>query len=157
MTEFVMFQSGRDGITAAQAASSGHDARRDTVRSGQVVSFVIRDGRKIWRNVLANLFEIGLRERFDARRDCLIAQDQYRHVIFSRDIDGFDGDIETILNARRREHDAGRIAVAAKAGNVQVGLLDAGRHAGGRSAALNIANHQRDFRHDGPAERLGFE
>ena len=36
------------------------------------------------------------------------------HAVFARDVDGFDGGVETILHVLRREHDARRIAVAAE-------------------------------------------
>ena len=47
--------------------------------------------------------------------------------------------------------------MAAETGDVQIGLLDAGRHAGGRPAALHVHDHQRHFGHDRPAERLGLQ
>src|ERR1043166_9198942 len=47
--------------------------------------------------------------------------------------------------------------MTAKAGDVQIGLLDVGRHARGWPTALDVNNHQGDFGHYGPAKRLGLE
>ena len=61
------------------------------------------------------------------------------HVVFAGDVDRLDGGVKTILHAGRGEDDPRGVAVPAKAGDVQVGLLDAGGHAGGRPAALDVA------------------
>ena len=112
MTEFVVLQSGCNGITAAQAACSRHDARCNAVGRSQVVSFVICNWSKIGGNVLTNLFEIRFRESFDARCDGLVAQNQHGHIVFARDVDGFNGNVETIFDACWSEHHARRIAMA---------------------------------------------
>src|ERR1039458_8680265 len=65
--------------------------------------------------------------------------------------------VKSIFDVGRRQHDAGRVAMAAEAGDVQIGLLDAGRQAGGRPAALDIHNHQRHFGHDRPTQRFTLQ
>ena len=47
--------------------------------------------------------------------------------------------------------------MTAEAGNVQIGLLDARRQAGGRPAALDIHHHHRHLGHHAPADRFHFE
>ena len=42
-------------------------------------------------------------------------------------------------------------------GDVEVGLLDVGRHAGAGTAALDINNNQRYFGHDTPTDGFGLE
>ena len=130
---------------------------RHAVRGGQIVGLVIGHRREIRRDVLANLFEVRFREGLDARGNGLVAQNEHRHVVFARDVDGFNGGVEAVLDIRRRHHHARRVAMAAEAGDVQVGLLDLRRHAGGRAAALDVHHHQRHFRHDGPAERFHLQ
>ena len=80
-----------------------------------------------------------------------------RHAVFARDVHRFNGRVKTVFDIRRRNHHARGIAVAAEAGDVQIGLFDVGRHARGRAAALDVHDDQRHFRHDRPAERLGLE
>ena len=58
---------------------------------------------------------------------------------------GFDGDPEAIAGRRCGEHRNRRFRIASEHGLQQVGLLGLGRQAGGRAAALDVANHQRQF------------
>ncbi len=58
-----------------------------------------------------------------------------------------DHRVEAVLDARHRHHDLGRVAVAAVDRREQVALLDLGRLAGGRPAALDVDDHQRNLGH----------
>src|ERR1022692_1754017 len=157
VAQFVMFQAGRDGIFAAENARAGHDARHHTVQGRQIVGLVIGDRREIGIDVLTYLFEIRLGKGFDARGDGLVAQDVNGSVVFPGDVHGFDGGVKTILDIGRRDHDPRRIAVSAEAGDVEVGLLDVRRHAGGGSAALDVHHDKRYFSHPRPADRFSLE
>ena len=81
--------------------------------------------------------------RLEARGERLVAQQNHGATVFAREFDGVDRRVETIFHRRRRDDDARRIAVAAKAGDVQIALLDAGRQARARTAALHIDDDQR--------------
>src|SRR6185436_20621997 len=131
MTKLVVFQPGGDGVSPAQNPRAGHYAGRDAVLGRQIIRFVIRHWGEIRRDVLTNLFQIRLRERFDARGDRLVAQDNHRHVELAGEIDGLDGGVETILNIGRGEHDTRRVTVASETSLVQVRLFDTGGHARG--------------------------
>ena len=76
------------------------------------------------------IFQIRLDKRLDTGGNPLVGQDDDRHAVLTRDVDGFYRHVKTILDIRRRQDDARRIAVAAETGDVQVGLLDVGRHSG---------------------------
>ena len=96
-------------------------------------------------------------ERFDACGQRGVAQDEYRCAVFARDSGRFDRDVEAIFHRRWREHDARAVAVAAEDSLVQIALLHVGGQAGARSAALNIANDDRDLGHRRPTDCFGFE
>ena len=47
MAEFIMLEPGGNRVFAAQDPRAGHNARRNTIRRGQIVGLVIRDRREI--------------------------------------------------------------------------------------------------------------
>ena len=157
MSEFVVLEAGGDGIFPARDARAGRDVARDAVRRGEVVRLVIRDGREVRRDVLAEVLQVGAGECLDARRNRLVAQDDHRRAEFPRDVHRLDRRVEAVLDARRREHHARAVAVTAEDRDVQVALLLVRRHARARPAALHIDDHHRHLRHRGPAERLGLQ
>ena len=70
---------------------------------------------------------------------------------------GFDRDVETIFDCSCREDDARAVAVPAIDRLEQIALLDVGRQAGARSAALDIDDDERDLGHRRPADGFGLE
>src|ERR1051326_407940 len=157
MTEFVVFQPRGYGVSPAHDPRAGHYAGRDPVLGGQIVWFVVRHWGEIRRDVLTNLFQIRLRECFDARSDSLVAQDNHRHIEFAGEVDSLDGGVKTVLNIGGGEDNTRRVTVASETSLVQVRLFDTGGHARGGASTLNIADDQRDFGHHCPAQRLGLE
>jgi hypothetical protein len=86
--------------------------------------------------ILHQLLELRLVERFDARRERGVAEDEDGRAVFARDPRCFDGDVEAVFDGLRREHDARAVAVAAEDRLVQVALLDVvGRPVLGRRVA----------------------
>ena len=152
-----MFETGHNRILSAGDSRAGRRVTCHAVRRGQVIRLVIGDGRQIRRDILADFFEVGLFKGLDAGGDGLIGKDDDRDAESAGDIDRFDGGVKAILDIGRRQDHSRRIAVTAKTSEVEVGLLDAGRHAGGGPAALHVNQHQRQFGHHGVAQSLGFQ
>ena len=86
-----------------------------------------------------------------------VGKNDDRHHVFDGDAAGFHGDPEAIAGSGGREHGNGRFGVAAVESLQQVGLLGFGRQAGGRSAALDVADDEREFDGDGEAHGFGFQ
>ena len=105
MAEFIVFKAGDDGIFPALNPRARRDVARDTIGRGQIVGLVVGHRGKVGRNVLADFFEIRLDERLDARGDALVGQDDDRHAVLARDVDGFNRRVKTILDTRGRNHD----------------------------------------------------
>ena len=64
---------------------------------------------------------------------------------------------EAIARCRGSDYRHGRFGVAAEERLQQIGLLGFRRQAGGRAAALDVANHERHFDHDGESDGFGFQ
>ena len=157
MAHLVVFKAGHDGISAAGDARAGWGVTGHAVRRGKVVGLVIGDGRQVGRDILADLFELGFFERLDAGGDGLISKDDDWHAVVAGDIDRLDGGVKTILDIGRRQDNPRRIAVSAETGQVKVGLFDARRHAGGRTAPLHVNQHQWQLGHHRVAQGFGFQ
>ena len=66
-------------------------------------------------------------------------------------------DVKTILYGRGRQHRARAVAVSAKDRLVKIALLDIRGQAGAWSAALNVDNEERNFRHRRPADSFALQ
>jgi len=157
MAQLVVLQAGDDRILATGDAGAGRNMAGDAVGGREIVRLVIGDRRKVRRDILADLLKVGTGKGLDARGDALVGEQHDGRGVFAGDIHGFDRRVEAILDAGRCEHHAGTVAMAAEDGDVQVALLDAGRHPRARAAALHVDDDDWHFRHAGPAERLGLE
>ena len=116
-----------------------------------------RARRKIQFRIDHQILQLRFVERFDPRRQRGVAQNENRRAVFARDARRFDRDVETIFHRRGRQHDARAVAVPAENRLKQIALLDVGRQAGARSAALHVDNDERHLRHRRPADRFGLE
>src|SRR5436190_18447860 len=96
-------------------------------------------------------------EGLDARGQRRIAQDENGRAVFPGDARGFDRDVKTIFHGGRGENDARAVAVPAVDRLEKIALLDVGREAGARPAALDINNNERHLGHRRPADRLGLQ
>ena len=85
-----------------------------------------------------------------------LKKDDRRHV-FYRDCECFDDRAEAIRRPDGGDHRNGAFAVAAIQHLQQIRLLGLGRQAGARPAALNVDDHQRQFRHDRQADGFALE
>ena len=73
-------------------------------------------------------------------------QHEHRGLQPFRQIEGLRREFEGFARVLRQQHDVLGVAVG-RIGAVQhIGLLGAGRHAGGRPGALHVENHARNFR-----------
>jgi hypothetical protein len=104
MTQLIVLQSRHDRVLASRDACARRKMPRDAIVRSQVVRLVIRDRRKVGRNILTNLFQIRLHERFDARRDSLVGENDYWSAVFARDVHRFNRRVKTIFHARGRQH-----------------------------------------------------
>jgi len=154
---FVMLQPAGDGITAAQDRRAGHHPAGCARDGRQVIGLVIGHGREVGRDVLAQALQVRLGKGFDAGGDGLVAQHEHRHVVLAGEVDGFNGGVEAVFDISRGQHHARGVPVAAKAGEVQIRLLDLRRQAGGRAAPLDVDHHQRHLGHDRPAQRFHLQ
>ena len=82
--------------------------------------------------------EVGLGEDLDAGGEALVGEDDDRGAVGAGDAGGLEGDVEAVLDVLRRQHDAGRVTMAAVDRLHQVALLNVGRHARRGSAALHV-------------------
>src|SRR5436190_7707601 len=96
-------------------------------------------------------------EGLDARGQRRIAQDENGRAVFASDARGFDRDVKTIFHGGSGENDARAVAVPAVDRLEKIALLDVGREAGARPAALDINNNERHLGHRRPADRLGLK
>ena len=94
--------------------------------------------------------------RLRAVGEVSVGQNNHRHHVFHGDAAGFDGGPEAIARRRRSNHGNRRFGVASEQRLQQIGLLGLSRQAGGRAAALNVANHQRHLDHDREPDALPF-
>ena len=118
---------------------------------------MFRNRSEIRGEVLADLLKLRLGEGLNAGRNALVAEQDHRGGELAGDVHRLDRGVEAVLNAARGDHHPGAVAMTAKGGDVEVGLLDVGRHPRGGTAALHINDHQRHLRHGGPADGLGLE
>ena len=86
-----------------------------------------------------------------------VGEHHHHHVEGLGDLARGDDRVEAVLDRARRDHDLGRIAVAAEHRGQQVALLGLGRLAGARAAALHVDDDQRDLAHHREADRLLLE
>ena len=92
-----------------------------------------------------------------AVRQISVGKNDDRHHVFDRDAGGFHRDPEAVAGRCRRENRNRSFGVAAKERLQQVGLLGLGRQTGRRAAALDVADHERQFDGNGQSHRFGFE
>jgi len=86
-----------------------------------------------------------------------VGQHDHRRHVGNGDARRLDHRVEGIAGAAGGEHRQGGFAVAAVQGQVQIRLLDLGRHAGGRPRTLHVDDNQRQFRRRGQAQSLGLQ
>ena len=145
-------------VTSGYLPSQHPRARRRVLRDAvERVGLVTVARSQVRLRIDHQLGQIRLVEGLDARGERRVAEDENRRAVFARDARGFDRDVEAILHRPGREHDARAVAVAAVDGLEEVALLDVGRQAGARAAALHIDDDERDLRHRGPADRLRLQ
>ena len=65
--------------------------------------------------------------------------------------------MQAVVDGRRRDHDARRLAVRAVDGLVEVALLGLGRHSRRRSGALGVDDHGGNLGGAGQADQLGHQ
>ena len=135
----------RPGACPVRVAGVGHEAV-GVVGLGRMLDLNpghVRDvGNQPW---LGAVGEVTISEKNDR---C--------HVTNGRG-DGLDRGVEAIGGRRRGDHGHGAFAVTPGHGLKKIGLFCFGRKARARAAALNVNHYQRQFRHDGQADRLGLE
>ena len=106
MAEFVMLQTGDDGILAAGDARARRQMARDAVRQLQIVGLEFLHGRKVGREVLADFLEVRLFEGFDAGGNTLVGDDDHRHAVFAGDVHRIDRGVEAIFDVGWGNHNA---------------------------------------------------
>ena len=100
---------------------------------------------------------VGQPPRLGAVGEVAVGQQDHRRPVLDRDAGRLDGDEEAVARALRRDDRQRRLAVAAVDRHQQVGGLGLGRQAGGRAAALDVDDEQRQLEAHGEAHRLGLE
>ena len=101
--------------------------------------------------------EVGQAPRLGAVGQVAVGEHDHRRAVLHGQPDGLDGDGEAVARRLGRQDRQGRLAVAAVHGVQQVGLLGLGRQPGGRPAALDVDDDERQLEVDGQADRLGLE
>ena len=86
-----------------------------------------------------------------------VGEDDDRHHVLEGDAAGLEGDPEAVAGRGGRDHRDGRLGVAAEEGLQQVGLLGLGGQAGRGTAALDVADHERQLGGDREPHGLGLE
>ena len=124
VTHLVVLESGEQRIFSVEDARARRNVLRDLIDR---IRLVCLPWRKVRLGIDHQLRKIRLVERFDARRERCVAQNENRRAVFSRDPCGFDRNIETIFHARGREHDSRAVAVTAEDRLMQIALLDVRR------------------------------
>ena len=101
--------------------------------------------------------EIGQAPRLGRVGDEGVAEDHDGRHVAGGETHRLDRDIEGLGGRAGGEHHQRRIRIAPVDGEIEVGLLGLGRHAGRRAGALGVEEDQRQLGGDGEAERLGLE
>ena len=86
-----------------------------------------------------------------------VGQHDHDHVERLGDAPGGDDRVEAVLDRARRDDHLRGVAVAAEDRGEQIALLDLGRLAGARPAALHVDHDQRDLGHHRQADGLLLE
>ena len=86
-----------------------------------------------------------------------VGQQEHRAHEPGGDPHGLDRHVEAVGRRLRGDDRHRALAVAAEHRLQQVGLLGLGRQAGARAAALHVDDDERQFGHDGQADRLGLQ
>ena len=101
--------------------------------------------------------DVGEPPRLRTVGEVAVGQQDHRGAVLERDPDRLDGRLETMGRAVRRDHRQRCLAVAAEQCEVEVGRLGLRRQAGGRSAALDVDDQQRQLDRDGERDGLALE
>ena len=86
-----------------------------------------------------------------------VGKNNHRNHVLDGDAAGFERGPEAIAGSRSGDDRNRRFRVASEQRLQQIGLLGFRRQAGGRTAALNVANHQRNFDGDGETQRFRLQ
>ncbi len=149
-----------------QAADAVHQPRRAGNRPGPGQPLVARVGlerrvaaraRGMLDRVERQILGLGNLPGLGAVGDVAVGQQHDRRHEPRGDPPGFLSHREAVGRAAGRQHRHRALAVAAKHGLEQVGLLGLGGQAGARAAALDIDDHQRQLGHHGQADGLGLQ
>ena len=99
----------------------------------------------------------GIVPRLGAVREIAVGKNDHGHHVLDRDAAGFERDPEAVARRRGRENRNRRLGISAEQRLQQIRLLGFRREAGGRAAALNVADHERQLDRDREAERFGLQ
>ena len=103
------------------------------------------------------IFHRGNFPRLGTVREVAVRKNNDGNHVFDGDAAGFEGDPEAIAGSGGSEHRNGSFGIAAEESLQQIGLFGFCGKAGGGAAALDVADNQRQFDHDGEAEGFGFQ
>ena len=137
--------------------SSRHDPR---AREGHIVSEVRLKPLRIGPELDVHLREVlDLRNppRLRAVRKIPVRQDKDRDHVVRGDAHRVERDVEAVGGRAGRQDAGRRIGVAPEHRLEKVGLLRLGRKTGGRSSALDVADHQRQLDHDRQPDRFALQ
>src|SRR5882757_11113341 len=114
MAHLVVFESADERIFPIKDARAGRDVLGDTLKIVRLETALA--WCEIGLRVDHQVRKIGLIERFDARGERSVAQNENRRAVFARDPGRFNRDVKTIFYARCCEHNARTVAVTAENG-----------------------------------------
>src|SRR6266446_3013988 len=155
VTHLVMLEARQKRIFSIEHARPGRDVLRDALEVVGLEPGRTRREVRFW--IDHQLGKIGFVERLDPGGKRSVAQNKNRRAVLARDAGGFNRDVKTIFDRGGGENDTRTVAVTSEDRLMQIALLDVGRQTGARTAALDVANDEREFGHRCPADRFALE
>ena len=108
-------------------------------------------------SIVGQVGDLGDPPRLGAVGEVAVGEQHHRRAVGDRDPGGLEGGVEAVAGGARRHDRHRRLAVAPEHRLQQVGLLGLGRQPGGRAAALDVDDQQRQLGHHREADRLGLQ
>src|SRR5689334_1064145 len=107
---FIMLKAGEERIFSVEDPGARGDMLGNAIDR---IRFVSLDWGEIAFRFLHQLGQIRLVECFDPSSERGITKDEDWRTVFARDLSGFDGNIEAILDRLGRKNDSWTVAVSA--------------------------------------------
>ena len=151
----VLFFQTADAVFEPRRSGNGPGAR-ESIGIAAVGFEVDRIGRKLHFEI-RNGFEIGNAPWLGSVCKIAIRQDDDRNHVFNSDPRSFDGRPEAIAGRSGSDYGNRSLRIASEKSLQQIGLFGFGRQACRWTAALDVADDERQFERHGQADRLALQ